>query len=993
MRRWLDSLGTRHQLLALFGLFLLAGLSVLVIDEMAQYRARESLLTMKNESLQRLRRIKAISDAYGLDVVDTTFRVRNHLVSWEQGVRTVDAARVRIDREWVALAAMPRNRQQQAMFDELRAARGPADRAAVQLRAILVRQDIATLGRFADTALFPAIDPVTSRFQRLSDLAMLEADALVSADLARNRRVSALRIGLTLLTLAMVALLGRAVLRNAYRGIESLTWLVKRMRAHDYVAAPTFHPRGELGTVMDAFIDMRGSVLRFETRLTDHLIHTERLREELEHREAFQRSLLNAAQTAILTVDAQGVFTQLNPFAERLLGRSAAELIGRQPLHAVFATETLEELAAALRLARGQAVPADWNALRMLAEDQAAPREALLRNADGRSVPSLLAVSAMHGDDGELHGLLVVAADLSMLKRLERKLRESEARAQAANVAKSSFLAAMSHEIRTPMIGVTGMVEILSHTELAPEQRHALNVIQQSSQSLLRIIGDILDFSKIEAGRLELSPEVASLPSLVRSTAANYSGSASSKGLELVCRIDERIAAAHYADALRLRQILSNFLSNAIKFTESGRVEVALESQGLLAGDDGRFGLGRERIGLRVTDSGIGIGIEAQQHLFQPFSQAEGDTTRRFGGTGLGLAICRRLAELMGGSVSMESVPGLGTTMRMTVVLDRADPAELPPEVGDARSAPGFSPRPLPTIIEAERERSLILLVDDHPTNRLVIARQLALAGYASEAAVDGQDGLERWRTGRFAMVLSDVHMPRLDGYALAGAIRAEENHSGAARTAIIALTASALKGEAERCLAAGMDDYLAKPVSVAALVNCIERWLPHLRAGNADGPQGAGLATSLAALRAANWTRPDAVATSRTPAGGSTSADRQRSVQRAETLDHDALAQLCGASHDEERAVLEDFLSSTHQDLANLAAARDAGDQAALTREAHKIKGASRMVGALDLAEAAAMLEAEARDGEWPSVLPLAAELVTAVQRLQSHITVRYGS
>src|SRR5688572_4587526 len=852
----LPTLSIRHQLWALFGLFLLTGAAVLTIDEVAQYRARQSLLTLNDDSLQRLRRIKRVSDGYGLDIVDTTFRTRNYLITWNQGVAVVDAARKRIDANWAELASMPRDPEQQALFDEIAQARERADRAAARLRAILLEQDIDKLGQFADTELYPAIDPVTTRLKVLSDLAMDDADRVVVADIERGRRVSALRIALSVFALLVAALAGRRILRNVYRGVEGLTWLVRKMRDRDYTSMPRYRPSGEPGVVMDAFLDMRADVLEFENKLTDQLARNEEVVSKLELRDVFQRSLLDAAQTAIVAVDRDGVFTLVNPFAEQLLGWACPQLLGREHLHVLFEPESLAALARQLGEAYGEPVPADWHALRVLAERKEPPRDIVLKHQRGRSIPALLAVSAIRGDDGELIGLLAVAADLSALKRLEHALRDSETRAREANHAKSAFLASMSHEIRTPMIGVTGMVEILAHTRLDADQRRALNVIQSSAQSLLQIIGDILDFSKIEAGRLELSPAPVQLSKVMHSAVANFSGSASSKGLTLTCSIDERIGAAHHADGLRLRQIISNFLSNAIKFTDQGLVQAALELKRFhrpgTSSNDGP--LGSDELCFRITDTGIGISNEAQARLFQPFAQAEGDTTRRFGGTGLGLAICRRLAELMGGEVSMESVPGLGTSMRLVVKLPRAPLEDVEPDpVGadsiNALEASGFAPRQLPTVDEAERERSLILLVDDHPTNRLVIARQLALAGYASESAEDGEQGLEKWRSGRYALVLSDVHMPKLDGYQMARKLREEEARDSRTRTPVIALTASALKGEAERCLAAGMDDYMAKPVGIPALAAMLRRWLPHTVVAASATQSQTGSATHLAAL------------------------------------------------------------------------------------------------------------------------------------------------
>ena len=964
----LPTLSIRHQLWALFGLFLLTGAAVITIDEVAQYRARQSLLSLNNDSLQRLRRIKRVSDGYGLDIVDTTFRTRNYLITWDQGVAVVDAARGRIDANWAELAPMPRSPQQRALFDEVAQARKRADQAAARLREILVAQDIGELGRFADTELYPAIDPVTTRLKAMSDLAMVEAERVVRADIERGRRVSALRIALSALALLVAALAGRRILRNVYRGVEGLTWLVRRMRDRDYTSMPRYRPTGEPGVVMDAFLDMRADVLEFENKLTDQLARNEEVRAKLEHRDLFQRSLLDAAQTAIVAVDADGVFTLVNPFAEKLLGWPSALLLGREHLHVLFDPESLAALARQLGDAYGEPVAADWHALRLLADRREPPREILLKHQRGRVVPALLAVSAIRGDDGESLGLLAVAADLSALKRLEHALRDSEARAREANHAKSAFLASMSHEIRTPMIGVTGMVEILAHTRLDADQRRALNVIQSSAQSLLQIIGDILDFSKIEAGRLELSPAPVRLSKVLQSTVANFSGSASSKGLTLTCSVDERIGAAHHADALRLRQIISNFLSNAIKFTDQGLVQVALELKRFhrpgAGSNDGP--LGSDELCFRVTDTGIGVSSEAQARLFQPFAQAEGDTTRRFGGTGLGLAICRRLAELMGGDVSMESVPDLGTTMRLLVKLPRASLEEVAPDpIGaDSIEASGFAPRRLPTIDEAERERSLVLLVDDHPTNRLVIARQLALAGYASEAAEDGEQGLEKWRSGRYALLLSDVHMPKLDGYQLARKLREEEARDGRERTPIVALTASALKGEAERCLAAGMDDYLAKPVGIPALTAMLRRWLPHTAVAASAVQAQAGSTPGIAALP---------------------------QLAQPPALDASTLDALTGGDARETRLLLDDFLASTAQDQAELDAAVAAGDLAALTRQAHKIKGAARIVGALELGESAGQLEAAGRGEERMAIAPLAADVATAIERLKLYVAERY--
>ena len=401
--------------------------------------------------------------------------------------------------------------------------------------------------------------------------------------------------------------------------------------------------------------------------------------------------------------------------------------------------------------------------------------------------------------------------------------------------------------------------------------------------------------------------------------------------------------------------MLSNFLSNAIKFTERGNVQASLQWRGSREAD----GEVLDRLCFSVVDSGIGIDGETQGRLFQPFAQADAQTTRRFGGTGLGLVIARELATLMGGEVTMESVPGVGTTLRLLVELPRAALADVVPEPAVAGLATDVALRSLPSVEEAERERSLVLLVDDHPTNRLVIARQLALAGFASEGAEDGRAGLEAWRSGRYALLLSDVHMPHMDGYALARAIRAEEAGQGLARTPIVALTASALKGEAERCLGAGMDDYLAKPVSIATLATVLRRWLPHV-AGVADTPAGAGPLPQLA---------------------------------QPPPLDPAVLAALTGGDAGETRELLIEFLDSTGNDLAAVEAARSGGDLPGIAREAHKLKGASRMVGALELDQCAGRLEDASRAADWLAVPALVADVATAAERLRHHVAAHYPS
>ncbi|MBS0456848.1 MAG: response regulator [Proteobacteria bacterium] len=957
MLRGRGSSAIRFQLLGLFGLLILAGASVLALDEYDRRAHQRALDALAQQTLVSLRLIQSVSDGYGLDDIGTVFRVRNYLVGWDAGLRAADAARQRIDGDWDTLAKLPRTPDEAALLADIGAARVRADAAAARLRDILRAKDIKAIGHFADTELFPAMDPVTTRLQQLGTLVLVHGQQQVAAENARALRAGQIRIGVSVLALLLAAWFGSGLLRNIYRGVEALLSATAMMRRHDYTSAPRYHPEGELGEVLDGFLALRGEVRDAEIEQAELMLRNEQVRATLERSEEFQRSLFTAAQVAVMSFDLHGRFTSFNPYAELLSGYGAREMIGQANIDRVLPVDDPDAVDRRVSALLGRELAPDERLLPLLLELGAQAQEWTLQRKDGSRVPVLLAISAIRGEEGAVTGHLVIATDLTRIKELEEALRASEVAAREASRAKGEFLAAMSHEIRTPMIGVTGMLEVLAHGALDPDQRRTVTVIQQSAASLLRIIGDILDFSKVEAGRLELAPVTISLQHLVRSTLANFIGTASSKGLVLECKIDRDLAPAHVADPLRLRQILSNFLSNAIKFTEAGFVLVALERQG--------GGAGGERVCMRVTDTGIGVTAEQQQRLFRPFSQAEGSTTRRFGGTGLGLVICRRLAELMGGQVTMESTPGAGTSMRLLLTLPEGDPATIDDADEAATPSAPIQPRALPSVAQALAERSLILLADDHPTNRLVVARQLALAGYACETAQDGVDALEQWRSGRHALVLADIHMPRMDGYQLAAAIRADEAQRGVPRTPVVALTAAALKGEAERCLAAGMDDYLSKPVSIPQLAACLIRWLPHTISDGNPAP-----AARLAA-----------------PSSPAPAQALPQAQGAPVPIDRSVVAAITGGDPEQTRLVLDDYLAATAADLQAARRAREAGDATRLASEAHKLKGAALLVGAGELAAAARALEDAAKREDWPHILPLSTDVETAAERLRLHL------
>lgn len=453
--------------------------------------------------------------------------------------------------------------------------------------------------------------------------------------------------------------------------------------------------------------------------------------------------------------------------------------------------------------------------------------------------------------------LLFIATALAFmffsLRKGQRKIIESEKQAQIANSAKSEFLANMSHEIRTPMNGVLGMLEVLRRTNLDEKQLYYTDIIHRSGRNLMNIISDILDFSKIEAGKLTISETPCELSDVIQDVVNLFSASAREKQLDLNCRIEKSLPDQYVADVNRIRQILSNLVGNAIKFTPKGRVMI--DVSGEIKGDI-------VQVEIQVRDTGIGIAKEKASLIFEEFTQAEGSTTRDFGGTGLGLTISRRLAEAMNGELSVESTLGIGTTFTLKLPLKIAGATEDEKPTSTQKVIPiseykeasqEKSPSPPATLSTTPKQamppkvKTLEFLVaEDDDVNKLVIENHLKHPRIRLTFVRNGLDALKACKAKTFDLVFMDVAMPVMDGVIATQRIRDYETQQGSSRTPIICLSAHAMIEDRDRFLAAGMDDYLSKPIDKNALLNAIAKRLKPSKAGHSEKEADQNLPTQV---------------------------------------------------------------------------------------------------------------------------------------------------
>ena len=653
--------------------------------------------------------------------------------------------------------------------------------------------------------------------------------------------------------------------------------------------------------------------------ITEHRAAELKLRES----EALQRAITESAQDAVLMMDPEGRISHWNPAAERIFGYPSAEAIG-QDLHLLLAPLRYHEPHQAafpgfLRSGQGAAV------------GKTLDLEA--RRKDGQEISIQLALSAVCIGGG-WHGVGIVR-DITIAKQAEEELRKSNQslaeatvranalaeQASAANRAKSDFLAMMSHEIRTPMTAIIGMNNLLLNTPLDPRQAEFARTVATSGEALLEIINEILDFSKIEAGEhFQLDAEVFRLGALVDGLVCLLQPRAKARGLTLTAELADGIPDYLKSDSGRLRQVLMNLAGNAIKFTDHGGVKIRVQCLGCEARP--------VRLRFEVADTGIGISAEDEARLFQAFTQADSSASRRRGGTGLGLAISRRIVELLRGRIGVDSVHGQGSLFWFELDLEVAQPplagdsntSDEPPIVGNR----GRQGHPLH-----------ILVAEDHEPNRRLAKLMLESLEQRADFAGNGLEAVEAWERSDYDVILMDCQMPGMDGFEATGEIRRREaarTQGGARRVRIIALTANAVKGDRERCLAAGMDSYLSKPYTMEQLGEA----LGHHPARPGQAPPAPAGPTPPAAA----------------------GFDPQRPAQLCAELGEEGVLEIIGS-----------FLQDLPQRVTEMETLAAAGHLAELARLAHSLRGIGRMLGLDGFSAELLTLEQAATAGDSGSV------------------------
>jgi PAS domain S-box-containing protein len=700
---------------------------------------------------------------------------------------------------------------------------------------------------------------------------------------------------------------------SAYVPVADIGWTVT-------ARVPTATAYASLGS-------LRGTVLTIAILLGQVLLaglvliaRTQRQRREAERslseREEATRGILEAAADAFVAIDSAGRVTSWSAQSEALFGWTSDQACG----------SLLAELIVPPELRRAHTVGVSRVVRTGISSMLDSRAELTALHRDGREFPVELVIwrSSSEGDVS----FNAFVHDISDRKRDEAQLAAARDEALEASRVKSDFMAVMSHELRTPMNGVMGMTSLLLSTQLTPKQRDYAETVRASADSLLDLLNDVLDLSKVEADRLELEVLDFDLRPVVRDVVHLLEGNARVKGVSLTAEIADDVPRALRGDPARLRQIIFNLVGNALKFTGSGSVALSVVNAGSMAASEAGD---EERVALlfEVTDTGIGIAAAERDRLFEAFSQADASTTRRYGGSGLGLAICKRLVALFDGEIGVRSELGTGSTFWFTARLLRGSPAAIVPDTSPEEDA-----RPRAT------RSGLVLVVDDNVTNQKIAIHMLETLGHRTDVAADGVEAVDACGNVQYDLVLMDCRMPHMDGYEATRAIRDVEGSSR--RTPIVAMTASAMFADHQRCLTAGMDDYLSKPVRLVDLADKVDRWIrtDDAPSGSQDGPAG-----------------------------------------NEPILDEAIIAELASLGDDVMAELIPEFISDTEARLDTVRAAVRDGDVELLTGAAHALRGSAGNMGGARVATMCRRLEDAARSGQLDQtpndVLVLEAEVV----------------